>query len=140
MHQNYLDNLRHWRSMKMRLTYRITVIETPEYLSRCKKLMEEKERFDIINFLSENPNVGNLIEGTGGARKLRWKRDGHGKSSGFRIIYFFHNQAIPLFLLTMFAKNEKVNLTIVERRQLKNILYELVDDYEKGVKRHVGNQ
>jgi len=124
----------------MRVSRRITIIETPEYLSRCKKLMEEEERFEIINFLSENPDVGNLIEGTGGARKLRWKRSGRGKSGGFRIIYFFHNPAAPLFLLTMFAKNEKINLTMAERRELKGILCELVDEYEKGVKRYVGNQ
>ena len=44
-------------------------------------------------------------------RKLRWARDGRGKSGGERVIYYFHSEAMPLYLLTMFAKNERANLS-----------------------------
>ena len=44
-------------------------------------------------------------------RKLRWARDGRGKSGGVRVIYYFHSETMPLYLLTMFAKNERANLS-----------------------------
>lgn len=56
-------------------------------------------------------------------RKLRWARDGRGKSGGVRVIYYFHSGVMPLYLLTMFAKNERANLSKAER----NALAELVD-------------
>jgi mRNA-degrading endonuclease RelE of RelBE toxin-antitoxin system len=48
---------------------------------------------------------------TGGLRKLRWSAHGKGKSGGVRVIYYYHNESIPLFLLTVFGKGEKVNLS-----------------------------
>lgn len=63
------------------------------------------------------------MEGTGGVRKLRWGRGGQGKSGGVRVIYYFHSEAMPLYLLTLFAKNERANLSKAER----NNLAELVD-------------
>jgi len=56
-------------------------------------------------------------------RKLRWARGGRGKSGGVRVIYYFHSGVMPLYLLTMFAKNERANLSKAER----NALAELVD-------------
>ena len=54
--------------------------------------------------LAEHPNSGVLMEGTGGIRKLRWARQGGGKSGGIRIIYYFHNDSMPLYLLAAFGK------------------------------------
>ena len=69
---------------------------------------------------------GDLIEGTGGVRKLRWARDGRGKSGGVRVIYHFHGDAMPLYLLTMFAKNEQANLSKAERNELATLFDLLV--------------
>lgn len=73
-----------------------------------------------------NPGAGDLIEGTGGVRKLRWARDGRGKSGGVRVIYCLHSEAMPLYLLTMFAKNERANLSKAERNALANLVDVLV--------------
>ena len=67
-----------------------------------------------------------LIEGTGGVRKLRWARDGRGKSGGVRVISYFHSEAMPLYLLTMFAKNERANLSKAERNALADLVDALV--------------
>ena len=67
-----------------------------------------------------------MIEGTGGVRKLRWARDGRGKSGGVRVIYYFHSEAMPLYLLTMFAKNERANLSKAERNELAGLVDVLV--------------
>ena len=73
-----------------------------------------------------HPVDGDLIEGTGGVRKLRWGRDGRGKSGGVRVIYYFHSEAMPLYLLTMFAKNERANLSKAERNELAGLVDLLV--------------
>ena len=71
------------------------------------------------------------MQGTGGVRKLRWARSGSGKSGGIRVIYFFHNENMPLFLLTAFAKNEKENLSKAERSELAVLTRLLVETYRK---------
>lgn len=63
------------------------------------------------------------MRGTGGVRKLRWGKGGRGKSGGVRVIYYFHDERLSLYLLTLFAKNEQANLTARER----NVLAALVD-------------
>lgn len=71
------------------------------------------------------------------ARKLRFAGRGKGKSGGYRVITFFSGADIPVFLLNVFAKGEKVVLTPVERRELSNVLKSMVEIYRAGVKRHI---
>ncbi len=71
------------------------------------------------------------MQGTGGVRKLRWSSKGKGKSGGSRIIYFFYKETIPLFLLTIFSKNEKINLSKEERNELAKLVKELIRNYKR---------
>lgn len=80
----------------------------------------------MVDYLAAQPKAGDLIEGTGGVRKLRWARGGRGKSGGVRVIYYFHSDAMPLYLLTMFAKNERANLSKAERNELAGLVDVLV--------------
>jgi hypothetical protein len=66
------------------------------------------------------------MEGTGGVRKLRWRRGGQGKSGGVRVIYYYHDDLMPLYLLTLFAKGDKANLTKTERNELAGLVDVLV--------------
>jgi len=109
----------------------ITVIELPEYIKRVEKILSEDERDDLLYYLSSNPKAGNLIQGTGGVRKLRWTSKGKGKSGGSRVIYFFYNETIPIFLLTIFGKNDKANLSKVERNELTKLVKELIRNYKR---------
>ncbi|MGP1676192.1 MAG: type II toxin-antitoxin system RelE/ParE family toxin [Giesbergeria sp.] len=104
-----------------------TVAETPEYLRRADKLLTDGERGDVVDYLAAHPKAGDLMQGTGGVRKLRWARAGRGKSGGVRVIYYFHSEAMPLYLLTVFAKNERANLTKAERNDLADLVETLVD-------------
>lgn len=99
-----------------------TVAETPEYIRRAEKLLSDDERRDVLQYLAAHPRAGDLMEGTGGVRKLRWARGGRGKSGGVRVIYYFHNDAMPLYLLTLFAKNERANLSKAERNALADLV------------------
>ena len=69
------------------------------------------------------------MQGTGGIRKLRWSAHGKGKSGGVRVIYYYHNESIPLFLLTVFGKGEKANLSKSERNNLASFTSLLVKQY-----------
>jgi hypothetical protein len=106
-----------------------TIVELPEYLREAEKVLGDEEKSGIINILARKPKSGVLVTGTGGIRKLRWVRPGTGKSSGVRVIYYYHNQSIPLFLLTLFAKGEKSNLSKSERNDLAQLAQILRSHY-----------
>ncbi|MDR1909299.1 MAG: type II toxin-antitoxin system RelE/ParE family toxin [Spirochaetaceae bacterium] len=110
----------------------ITVIETPSFIRDAKKLLDRDEREALVHFLAYSPALGNLIKDTGGVRKIRWAREGEGKSGGYRVIYFFHSMETPLFLLNIFAKNEKENISPQERKELKKLTAVLVESYKSA--------
>ena len=93
----------------------ITIAEVPEYIRQAEKILTEAERQDVLNYLAAHPKAGDLIEGTGGIRKLRWGRSGRGKRGGVRVIYYYQSELMPLYLLTLFAKNKQDNLSKAER-------------------------
>jgi len=92
--------------------YPITVAETLTFQRKAARLLSEFERSELIAYLSVQPTAGLLIKGTGGIRKLRWARGGRGKSGGVRVVYYFHSNEMPLYLLSLFGKNEKANLSM----------------------------
>jgi len=103
----------------------ITIAETGSFVGRCKKLLKDGERVALIIYLAEHPEAGDLIEETGGIRKLRWAREGRGKSGGARVIYYYHSSRMPLYLLTIYGKGEKENLTQGEKKQLRHLVDQL---------------
>lgn len=103
-----------------------TITELPEYIRRSASLLTESERKAIIDYLAEHPKAGDLLEGTGGIRKLRWSRGNKGKSGGVRVIYYYHDERIPLYLLTLFGKNERANLLKSERNALAKLVNLLI--------------
>lgn len=104
----------------------ITIAEVPEYIRQAEKLLSAEERQDIVSYLAAHPKAGDLIEGTGGIRKLRWGRGGRGKSGGVRVIYYHHSEVMPLYLLALFAKNEQANLSKADRNGLAKLVDVLV--------------
>ena len=102
------------------------VAELPSYSRIADKLLTAEERQDLIDYLAEHPKAGDIMEGTGGVRKLRWRRGGQGKSGGVRIIYYYQDDFMPLYLLTLFAKGDKANLTKAERNELAGLVDVLV--------------
>jgi hypothetical protein len=104
----------------------ITIAETAPFQRKIASLLSDQERTDLIAYLAEHPSAGVLIQGTGGIRKLRWARGGGGKSGGIRVIYYFHSEMMPLYLLAAFGKNEKANISAEEKQQLAKAVNELV--------------
>ena len=88
---------------------------------------------DLQEALVNRPDLGDLIQGSDGLRKVRWNLRGNGKSGGVRVITFYSGPPVPVFLLTVFGKGEKSNLSHDERNELRKILKTLVDRYQEGV-------
>ena len=109
----------------------LTVAELSEFIRTADKLLTETERQDVIDYLAVHPKAGDLMEGTGGVRKLRWGRGGQGKSGGVRVIYYFYDERMPLYLLTLFAKGDKDNLTKAERNELHGLVQLLVQIWKR---------
>ncbi|WP_086480384.1 type II toxin-antitoxin system RelE/ParE family toxin [Oceanospirillum sanctuarii] len=99
-----------------------TITELPEYIKRADDLFTDFERKAVIDYLAEHPLAGDVMEGTGGIRKLRWSRGNKGKSGGVRVIYYYHDHRIPLYLLTMFGKGERANLSKADRNALSKLV------------------
>lgn len=98
------------------------VIETAAYLAASENAgMDDEERAAVVDLVSRNPAIGDIMPGCGGARKLRFAKPGRGKSGGYRIITYYGGEDIPVFLLTLFKKGEKDNLTKAERNQLAGL-------------------
>jgi mRNA-degrading endonuclease RelE of RelBE toxin-antitoxin system len=112
----------------------MTVVETPFFIRKAATLLDEEGRFDLVVFLGMNPEAGAVIPETGGVRKVRWATQGKGKRGGVRVIYYFHSGAFPLFLLTVYGKNQKANLTKAERNEFKKLVPVLVKTYAMGRK------
>ena len=110
----------------------ITVAEVPEYIRRAAKLLSQSERDELVEYVAANPKAGDLIQGAGGVRKLRWARSGRGKSGGARVIYYFHSEALPLYLLTVFGKGEKADLSQAERNELAKLVQILKATVREG--------
>lgn len=107
------------------------VAELPTFARLADKLLSALERQDLIDYLAEHPKAGDIMEGTGGVRKLRWRRGGQGKSGGVRVIYYYHDDLMPLYLLTLFAKGDRANLTKAERNDLADLVDVLVEIWRR---------
>lgn len=109
----------------------VSVVETPEFLAATERIMDEKERGLLVDYLARNPLAGELIPGAGGVRKLRWALEGRGKRGGARAVYYYHSDAMPIFALTAYAKNERADLSQAERNDFRRMTTLLVERYAR---------
>ncbi len=95
--------------------------------------MAEDERAALIMFVAANPQAGDVMPGAGGgARKLRFRRPGKGKSGGNSIFFYCAGENVPLFLLNVLTKGDRANLTKAEQNELSGLLSQIVGGYSKG--------
>ena len=105
----------------------LTLIESPVFSKLWPDYWSEDERGEFSAWLSENPDAGDRVPGTGGIRKIRWTRRGKGKRGGVRVIYFSQQSQELIWLLTIYAKSKQENVPA----HILNALREaLVDDHQ----------
>jgi mRNA-degrading endonuclease RelE of RelBE toxin-antitoxin system len=111
----------------------ITVIEFQQFSDDADRLFTPDELEALINLLAINPEIGVVIRGTGGIRKLRvpLERKGKGKRGGARLIYFYFSDELPVALLAVYAKGEKIDLSAADKKELKSLIDEYVKEHKK---------
>ena len=102
----------------------ITVAETALFIRQAARLWTEEDRNDFALFIAAIPD-------TGGLRKVRWRRPGTGKRGGVRIVYFYHDDTMPLYLLLIYAKAERENWTHNEKRRAEALTEALKQTYRR---------
>jgi hypothetical protein len=110
------------------------VCETHAFRRAAAKVgMSEDDIFALVGYLAENPTAGDAMAGTGGCRKLRWAGRGKGKSGGYRTITFYSGALMPVYLLTVFGKGEKANLSKAECNALQMLTKAIAAEHNSTV-------
>lgn len=105
--------------------------EFAAYQRRAHELLTTDEQDAVVDLIAYEPTCGDLIPGTGGLRKLRVALGGGGKRGGARVIYYFYNENFPVLLLALYAKNEKADMTAIEKRKLTGLVAEIVEQWRR---------
>ena len=104
-----------------------TVAETQAFRRQAEAAQMTEDEVDaVVALLAANPTAGVAIQGTGGCRKVRVAGRGKGKSGGYRTITFYSGSDVPVYLLAVFSKGERVDLTQRERNGLARVAKEIV--------------
>ncbi len=99
----------------------ITVAETPLFVRQAEEVWSNAEREEFVNYIAGNPKAGDIIPETGGVRKVRWSTKGSGKRGGARVVYFYADPGRPLYLLMVYAKARKEDLSTEEKRTVRSL-------------------
>src|SRR5258708_6914053 len=103
----------------------ITVAETASFIRQATEVWGGEERVDFIDYIARNPEAGDLIPETGGVRKIRWNRQGIGKRDGVRVIYFYDGIEVPVYLLMVYAKARREDLSPDAKRAVRALVTRL---------------
>lgn len=110
-------------------SYWITVVDLKSYQRDADRIFSDHERDKLVEFIAAYPEFGKVIPDTGGVRKIRWRASGRGKRGGARVIYYFRDLNMPVFMLAVYTKGEKINLTAAERKMMRKLVDDLVEQY-----------
>jgi len=96
-------------------------IEAPAFTRHLSEYLDDEQYRELQTRLAANPELGDLMPGTGGFRKLRWAdaRRGKGRRGGLRVIYYYFSSVQQIWLMTLYDKNEAADLTPQEKKALK---------------------
>ena len=133
--ESYLREVRQWCMRAgcipswSKLDLPLTLVEVDPFSSQIRKVLSATEFEELKWFIATNPTAGVVIPGTGGVRKLRWAAKGKGKRGGSRIIYFFYNDMMPVWLLAAYPKNAKAKLSESEKSMMRKLIPILLERY-----------
>jgi len=94
-----------------------TVIETPTFTKQADKIWSDDERLSFIDYIVQNPTAGGVIPNADGVRKVRWAVKGIGKRGGVRVVYFNQDAEGVIYLVAIYQKSDKANITSKEIKQ-----------------------
>jgi hypothetical protein len=100
----------------------MVIIETSVFTRQVQKLLSDDEYQQLQLALVERPDAGTIIEGSGGLRKTRWARPGHGKRGGVRVIYYWAVKPNQILMLLIYAKSKQEDLSREQLQLLRKIV------------------
>ena len=103
-------------------------VETPLFTRLVKKLLNDDEYRELQEVLIYRPDLGDVIQGTGGLRKIRWMRKGRGKRGGVRVIYYWLMDDKQILMLYIYPKSQQEELTSEQKKTLKLIAKRWTDE------------
>ncbi len=113
-----------------------TLVPIGAFESKAMRLLGNEGYGDLLAHIARNPKAGVVVPGLGGLRKLRFSRPGIGTRGGVRVIYYFHDERNPIFLLLIYAKADQEDMTPSQIANLKqlvnNLKREIVRSHDNG--------
>jgi len=109
----------------------VSVIELAGYRRRAGELLTGAEQDAVVDLVAYEPTCGDVIPGTGGLRKVLIGRGGSGKRGGARIVYYFHDPDMPIYLLALYARNEKGDLSAREKKEFAEFAKEITRQWRR---------
>jgi mRNA-degrading endonuclease RelE of RelBE toxin-antitoxin system len=100
------------------------IIETPVFTKAIDRLLDVDEYLALQATMLARPNLGPVIRGTVGLRKMRWSRSGSGKRGGLRVIYYWDMPTDTFYLLYVYPKSARDDLTATQLRTLSQLVSE----------------
>lgn len=94
-------------------------VETRLFTRLVQEYLDDDEYRELQKVLMDNPVTGNVVPGSGGVRKLRWRARGRGKRGGYRVIYYARLKQGVIWMLTMYPKNVAENIPAHILRQIR---------------------
>ena len=104
---------------------RLVFVESSGFTKHLRRFLSDDEYGLLQKHLTERPDAGPIIRGTGGVRKIRWSAGGKGKRGGIRIIYYWLAAKDRIHLLVIYGKGEKEDLTPDDLKRVKALLEEI---------------
>lgn len=98
--------------------------ETPTFTKRIQELVSDDDYRQLQLLLIKFPEIGKVIKGSGGVRKIRWSGPGTGKRGGIRILYYYVNKLDQIYMFFAYSKSDLSDLSNVQLRLLKKVILE----------------
>lgn len=108
----------------------LDVIELPTFADDARRLLTEEQLDELCSELATLRQLGSVIKETNGLRKFRWAAKGKGKRGGVRVIYFYGGDHMPIFMIAIYSKSEKSDMTSPEKKAARKFIETLKKQYQ----------
>jgi len=107
----------------------LEIVETDGFAKDARKLFTDEELGALHQHFGTFRELGNVISGSGGLRKARWSAQGKGKRGGARVIYYYGGDRMPIFMIAIYTKSEKSDMTKAELKVATKLVDTLRQQY-----------
>lgn len=118
-------------------SYWITIAEVKEFSGHAASVFTMAEWEALSQCISMNPAYGEVIPDTGGVRVVKWPAESQGRNGHVRVIYYFRDLNMPLVMIAIFERGERLNLSSADKRIIRELVDDLVASYLPGVSSRV---